>query len=135
MPTLLSIFDLPDDAATAITKLRGRGFDVLESTPRGAGEVMPHVARAKWAFEENPEPERVLFDLPFAGTALRTARTSGFEQVRRELRFRRGCLGVFFRHGYSFRWTRFWMRELSDPRVRCGILPRHGRGDDGLVRM
>ena len=31
MPTLLSIFDLPDDAATAITKLRGRGFDVLES--------------------------------------------------------------------------------------------------------
>ena len=31
MPTLLSIFDLPDDAAMAITKLRGRGFDVLES--------------------------------------------------------------------------------------------------------
>ncbi len=31
MPTLVSIFDLPDDAATAIKKLRGRGFDELES--------------------------------------------------------------------------------------------------------
>ena len=31
MPTLVSIFDLPDDAAMAIKKLRGRGFDELES--------------------------------------------------------------------------------------------------------
>jgi hypothetical protein len=31
MPTLVSIFDLPDDAATAIRKLRGRGFEDLES--------------------------------------------------------------------------------------------------------
>ena len=31
MPTLVSVFDLPDDAATAIKKLRGRGFDQLES--------------------------------------------------------------------------------------------------------
>jgi Alternative complex III, ActD subunit len=31
MPTLVSVFDLPDDAATAIKKLRGRGFDDLES--------------------------------------------------------------------------------------------------------
>ena len=31
MPTLVSIFDLPDDAATAIRKLRGRGFEELES--------------------------------------------------------------------------------------------------------
>ena len=31
MPTLVSIFDLPDDAAAAIRKLKGRGFDELES--------------------------------------------------------------------------------------------------------
>lgn len=31
MPTLVSVFDLPDDAATAIKKLRGRGFDQIES--------------------------------------------------------------------------------------------------------
>ena len=31
MPTLVSVFDFPDDAATAIKKLRGRGFDELES--------------------------------------------------------------------------------------------------------
>jgi hypothetical protein len=31
MPTLVSIFDLPDDAATAIKKLRGRGFEEIES--------------------------------------------------------------------------------------------------------
>ncbi len=31
MPTLVSVFDRPDDAATAIKKLRGRGFDELES--------------------------------------------------------------------------------------------------------
>ena len=31
MPTLVSVFDFPDDAATAIKKLRGRGFEELES--------------------------------------------------------------------------------------------------------
>lgn len=31
MPTLVSVFDLPDDAATAIRKLRGRGFEDIES--------------------------------------------------------------------------------------------------------
>ncbi len=31
MPTLVSVFDRPDDVATAIKKLRGRGFDELES--------------------------------------------------------------------------------------------------------
>jgi hypothetical protein len=31
MPTLVGVFDWPDDAATAIKKLRGRGFDELES--------------------------------------------------------------------------------------------------------
>ena len=31
MPTLVSVFDLPDDTATAIRKLRGRGFDDIES--------------------------------------------------------------------------------------------------------
>ncbi len=31
MPTLVSVFDFPDDVATAITKLRGRGFDEIES--------------------------------------------------------------------------------------------------------
>jgi len=31
MPTLVSVFDLPGDTATAIKKLRGRGFDEIES--------------------------------------------------------------------------------------------------------
>ena len=31
MPTLVSVFDLPDDTAMAIRKLRGRGFDEIES--------------------------------------------------------------------------------------------------------
>ncbi len=31
MPTLVSIFDLPDDTALAIRKLKGRGFGELES--------------------------------------------------------------------------------------------------------
>ena len=31
MPTLVSVFDLPDDAARAITKLRGRGFEEVEA--------------------------------------------------------------------------------------------------------
>ncbi len=31
MPTLVSVFDMPDDTATAIRKLRGRGFDQIES--------------------------------------------------------------------------------------------------------
>ncbi len=31
MPTLVSVFDLPDDTALAIRKLKGRGFDDLES--------------------------------------------------------------------------------------------------------
>ena len=31
MPTLVSVFDLPDDVARAITKLRGRGFDEIEA--------------------------------------------------------------------------------------------------------
>ena len=31
MPTLVSVFDLPDDSALAIRKLRGRGFDQIES--------------------------------------------------------------------------------------------------------
>jgi hypothetical protein len=31
MPTLVSIFDFPDDTALAIRKLKGRGFDELES--------------------------------------------------------------------------------------------------------
>lgn len=31
MPTLVSVFDLPDDTALAIRKLRGRGFDQIES--------------------------------------------------------------------------------------------------------
>ena len=31
MPTLVSIFDFPDDVATVITKLRGRGFDEIEA--------------------------------------------------------------------------------------------------------
>ena len=31
MPTLVSVFDFPDDVATAITKLRGRGFEEIEA--------------------------------------------------------------------------------------------------------
>ena len=31
MPTLVSVFDLPDETALAIRKLRGRGFDDIES--------------------------------------------------------------------------------------------------------
>lgn len=31
MPTLVSVFDLPDETALAIRKLKGRGFDDLES--------------------------------------------------------------------------------------------------------
>lgn len=31
MPTLVSVFDLPDDVARAIGKLRGRGFDDIEA--------------------------------------------------------------------------------------------------------
>jgi hypothetical protein len=31
MPTLVSVFDLPDDTALAIRKLKGRGFDQIES--------------------------------------------------------------------------------------------------------
>lgn len=31
MPTLVSVFDMPDDTALAIRKLRGRGFDQIES--------------------------------------------------------------------------------------------------------
>ncbi len=31
MPTLVGVFDMPDDTATAIRKLRGRGFDQIES--------------------------------------------------------------------------------------------------------
>ncbi len=31
MPTLVSVFDLPDDTALAIRKLKGRGFDEIES--------------------------------------------------------------------------------------------------------
>ncbi len=31
MPTLVSVFDFPDDVATVITKLRGRGFDEIEA--------------------------------------------------------------------------------------------------------
>ena len=31
MPTLVSIFDLPGDVATVVKKLRGRGFDELET--------------------------------------------------------------------------------------------------------
>lgn len=31
MPTLVSVFDLPDDVARAIGKLRGRGFEEIEA--------------------------------------------------------------------------------------------------------
>ncbi len=31
MPTLVGVFDLPDDTAMAIRKLRGRGFEQIES--------------------------------------------------------------------------------------------------------
>jgi hypothetical protein len=31
MPTLVSIFDFPDDVATVIKKLRGRGFEEIEA--------------------------------------------------------------------------------------------------------
>ena len=53
MPTLLSIFDLPDDAATAITKLRGRGFDVLESYSPAPFEQIDE------AMDERPSKVRI----------------------------------------------------------------------------
>jgi hypothetical protein len=31
MPTLVSVFDLPDDVAAVVAKLRGRGFDDVET--------------------------------------------------------------------------------------------------------
>ena len=31
MPTLVSIFDRPQDVVAAVTKLKGRGFDDLET--------------------------------------------------------------------------------------------------------
>jgi hypothetical protein len=31
MPTLVSVFDFPDDVATAVRKLRGRGFQKIET--------------------------------------------------------------------------------------------------------
>ena len=31
MPTLLSVFDLPDDVVSAVTKLKKRGFDDIET--------------------------------------------------------------------------------------------------------
>ncbi|MFP6628469.1 MAG: DUF3341 domain-containing protein [Myxococcota bacterium] len=53
MPTLLSIFDLPDDAATAITKLKGRGFDVLESYSPAPFEQIDE------AMDERPSKVRI----------------------------------------------------------------------------
>lgn len=53
MPTLLSIFDLPDDAAMAITKLRGRGFDVLESYSPAPFEQIDE------AMDERPSKVRI----------------------------------------------------------------------------
>ena len=53
MPPLLSIFDLPDDAATAITKLRGRGFDVLESYSPAPFEQIDE------AMDERPSKVRI----------------------------------------------------------------------------
>ncbi|MFP6624624.1 MAG: DUF3341 domain-containing protein [Myxococcota bacterium] len=53
MPTLLSIFDLPDDAAMAITKLKGRGFDVLESYSPAPFEQIDE------AMDERPSKVRI----------------------------------------------------------------------------
>ena len=53
MPTLLSIFDLPDAAAMAITKLRGRGFDVLESYSPAPFEQIDE------AMDERPSKVRI----------------------------------------------------------------------------
>jgi hypothetical protein len=52
MPTLVSVFDLPDDAATAIRKLRGRGFDELESYSPAPFEQI------EFAMDERPSKVR-----------------------------------------------------------------------------
>ncbi len=31
MPTLVSVFEFPDDVATVVKKLRGRGFEEIEA--------------------------------------------------------------------------------------------------------
>ncbi len=53
MPILVSVFDLPDDAATAIKKLRGRGFDELESYSPAPSEQIDE------AMDERPSKVRV----------------------------------------------------------------------------
>ncbi len=52
MPTLVGVFELPDDAATAIKKLRGRGFDELESYSPAPSEQIDE------AMDERPSKVR-----------------------------------------------------------------------------
>ena len=53
MPTLVSVFDFPDDAATAIKKLRGRGFEELESYSPAPFEQIDE------AMDERPSKVRI----------------------------------------------------------------------------
>jgi len=53
MPTLLSVFDLPGDVATVVTKLRGRGFsDITTYSPAPFAEIED---------AESPKPSAVRY--------------------------------------------------------------------------
>ena len=74
-------------------------LDPLELPSRGAVEVVPEVAHAVGAIDQNADPQHLFVDLTSTGLAFRSTRTSTLDHVSGKLFFR--CLRRFVTHHVS----------------------------------